>query len=123
MAEKTKQELQKELAEIEELENKVESKKSTLEYKKMEVPFKVGKAYLFRTITYFTVGKVKAVVGNFLVFEEKTLSWIADTGRFQQAINDGKLNEVEPVDVEGGLNINSIVDYYSWIHSLPRIQK
>lgn len=123
MTEKTKAELLKELEELEKLENEVQEKKSALEYKKLEVPFKVGEKYFIRTVTYFTIGEIAAVVGQFIVFKKDTISWIADTGRFQQAINDGVLNEVEPVSVEGGVNVNSITDYFLWKHALPRSQK
>ena len=118
---KTKEELQKELEELEKLEGKVQEKKSTLEYKKLEVPFQVGSNYFIRTVTYFSTGKVKAVVGQFLVLEEA--AWIADTGRFMQAIMEGKLSEVEPVMVDMFINLNSITDAFVWKHKLPREQK
>lgn len=118
---KTKEELQKELEELEALEQKVESKKSDLQYKKMETPFKVGDAYFIRTVTYFATGKVKAIVGNFLVLDDA--AWIADTGRFREAIMKGVLNEVEPVEVDMFVNVNSITDAFIWKHKLPREQK
>jgi hypothetical protein len=95
------------------LENKTEVSNN-------ETPFEIGKAYFIRTVTYHLVGKVKRIVGNFVEFEEDTTSWIADSGRFNEAINEGKLNEVEPVKVIGGINLSSIVDYFEWVHKLPR---
>ncbi len=121
MADKTKVELLKELKELEELENKVEVKKSNLQYKNQEVPFQVGKNYFIRTVTYFVTGKVKAISGHFLVLDEG--AWIADTGRFSNAIDEGKLNEVEPVSVDIFVNLNSISDAFIWKHELPRKQK
>ena len=87
-----------------------------------EVPFEVGEAYFFRTVTYHTVAKVKKIVGNFLVLEEA--SWIADSGRFGEFINDGKVyestsSEVEPIEVPVIININSIVDAFVWHHKMP----
>lgn len=82
------------------------------------VPFKVGKKYYIRTVTYHVTGKVKKIVGGFLVLEDA--AWIADSGRFNEAINNGTLNEVEPVDVQVYLNLNSITDGYEWNHKLPR---
>ena len=38
-------------------------------------------------------------------------AWIADSGRFMDAIKKGELNEVEPVG-EAMININSIVDMF-----------
>jgi hypothetical protein len=119
--EEAKEKLKKELKELEDLEQKVSDKKSDLEYKKLSVPFKVGQAYFIRTVTYFATGKVKAIVGNFLVLEDA--AWIADTGRFREAIMKGILNEVEPVEVEMFVNINSITDAFDWKHKLPRDQK
>jgi hypothetical protein len=118
---KTKEELEKELAELEALENKVAEKKSAADYKKLEVPFRVGSSYFIRTVTYFATGRVKAIVGQFIVLEDA--AWIADTGRFMQAIMEGKLNEVEPVSVDMFINLNSITDAFVWKHKLPREQK
>ena len=118
---KTKEELLKELQELEDLEKKVQDKKSGIEYKKLEVPFKVGDNYFIRTVTYFATGRVKAIVGQFLVLEDA--AWIADTGRFMEAIMEGKLNEVEPVSVDMFINLNSITDAFVWKHKLPRTQK
>src|SRR5436190_1588605 len=83
-----------------------------------KLPFKLGKKYFIRTVTYFVTGKVKAIKGGFLVLEDA--AWIADTGRFNEAINNGILSEVEPVDVQVFLNISSITDAYDWKHKLPR---
>lgn len=83
-----------------------------------EYPFEVGQSYFIRTVTYHCTGKVKKIVGHFLILEDA--AWIADSGRFNQAINNGNLNEVEPVEVEMGVSIDSIVDYFIWKHKLPR---
>ena len=119
--EKAKEELKKQLSELEELETKVKSKKQSVQFEKMDVPFKIGSCYFIRTVTYFATGRVKAIVGNFLVLEDA--AWIADTGRFKEAIMEGKLSEVEPVEVNMYLNVNSITDAFDWGHKLPRSQK
>jgi len=116
-----KEKLEKELAELDSLEQKVKTKKSAVNYEKLEIPFEIGKAYFIRTITYFATGKVKAIVGQFLVLDEA--AWIADTGRFRDAIVKGILNEVEPVDGDMYLNVQSITDAFPWTHKLPREQK
>lgn len=87
----------------------------------MEYPFKVGEKYFIRTVTYFATGRVKAITGHFLELEDA--AWVADTGRFRQAIMDGVLDEVEPVDVPMYVNINSITDSFLWEKELPREQK
>jgi len=118
---KTKEELQKEIEELDKLEKKVKTKKSALTYKNQDLPFKIGDAYFIRTVTYFATGKVKAIVGQFLILDEA--AWIADTGRFSEAIMKGILNEVEPVEVDMFVNVNSITDAFVWKHKLPRDQK
>ena|SRR3990167_7677598 len=87
-----------------------------------EVAFEIGEKYFIRTVTYHLVGQVEKIKGNFIIFKKGTMSWIADTERFMDAINDGKLKEVEPVSVSGGVNINSITDFFVWEHPLPRTQ-
>lgn len=80
----------------------------------------IGKKFFFRTVTYHLTGKVKKVIGSILELEDA--AWIADSGRFMDAIKSGKLNEVEPVGT-AFLNINSITDFFPWIHKLPLEQK
>lgn len=80
----------------------------------------VGKKLLIRTVTYFSVGKVEQVQDGFIKLS--TASWVADTGRFHNAIKDGKLNEVEPVG-EMYVSLGSIVDMFPWQHELPTEQK
>lgn len=118
---KTKEELLKELQELEDLEKRVNSKKDALKFKNQELPFKVGDAYFIRTVTYFATGRIKAIVGQFLVLEDA--AWIADTGRFSDAIAKGVMNEVEPVTTEMFVNTQSITDAFPWNHSLPRERK
>lgn len=86
----------------------------------METPFAIGEKYFIRTVTYHTVGRVKNIIGNFLILEDS--SWIADSGRFMNAIKEGTLNEVEPTG-ETILNIETIVDAFQWRHDLPTSQK
>ena len=83
-----------------------------------QIPFKIGEAYFFRTVTYHAAGKIKTIIGKFLVLEEAAC--IANSRRFQQALMDGVLNEVELVDVEMYLNIDSIVDAFLWKKPLLR---
>lgn len=121
MSGKTKEDLLKELAELEKLEKKVVSKRGKIKYEKLDLPFEVGDAYFIRTVTYFATGRVKAIVGSFLVLEDA--AWIADTGRFSAALAKGVMSEVEPVDTEMFVNTGSITDAFPWKHKLPREQK
>jgi len=80
----------------------------------------VGRKWFIRTVTFHLVGEVTARSGEFLVL--KDASWVADSGRFMQAIKDGTLSEVEPVG-EALVNTASIVDAFPWRHDLPKSQK
>ena len=84
-------------------------------------PFVIGGKYFIRTVTYFATGEVVAIHGDFL--ELTDAAWIADTGRFREAIMQGVLNEVEPVEVPMYVNMNTISDAFVWSHALPRTQK
>lgn len=71
-------------------------------------------------IHYHLVGKIVKRIGKFL--ELKDASWIADSGRFMNAIKEGKLNEVEPVG-QAFVNLESVTDMFPWKHALPKEQK
>ena len=83
-------------------------------------PFEIGGCYFFRTVTYFATGRVVAIHGDFIELEDG--AWVADTGRFQEAIMQGVLSEVEPVDVPMYVNMNTITDAFVWKTELPRKQ-
>ena len=80
----------------------------------------VGEKWFFRTVTYHCVGEVKKIVGRFAHL--KTASWIADSGKFSTAIKDGTLSEIEFVG-EMFVNLDTVVDFFPWTHSLPKTTK
>jgi len=80
----------------------------------------VGKKFFLRTVTYHLVGRVTKRVGNFLELREA--SWVADSGRFMQAIKEGTLEEVEPVGT-AYINLDSVTDFFPWDHELPKEQR
>ncbi len=59
-----------------------------------EHPYKIGAIYLIRTVTMIDTGRLVAVTTQELVLEDA--AWIADTGRFADALKNCKFNEVEP---------------------------
>ena len=67
----------------------------------------IGGKFFFRTVTYHMVGKVIKRLGTFLELEDA--SWVADSGRFMNAIKDGVLREVEPVGQQW-VNLSTVVD-------------
>ena len=80
----------------------------------------IGFKWYIRTVTYHLVGKVTKRVGQFLVLEGA--SWVADSGRFMNAIKEGTLSEVEPVG-KALVSLPAIVDVFPWKHSLPSKQQ
>ena len=80
----------------------------------------IGKKYFFRTVTFHWVGKVEKKIGDF--FELSGASWVADSGKFMQAITEGTLHEVEPVG-KAFVNIKTVTDFIPWKHALPTEQK
>lgn len=85
-------------------------------------PYKVGKNYFIRTVTFYYTGRLVRVLANELVLEE--VAWIADTGRFSDALVSGDFSEVEPFQAgEIIIGRGSIVDASEWQKPLPRTQK
>lgn len=92
---------------------------------KNELPFEIGTAYLFRTITYHALGRVKSIVGKFLILEEA--GWVADTGRYSDAC-EGRMmeltsSEFEPVMRPYIINSDHITDSVTYPYELPRAVK
>ena len=84
-------------------------------------PWAIGKNYLIRTVTMIQTGRLVAVTEHELVVEDA--AWIADTGRFADALKTGKFNEVEPFpDGQVIIGRGAIVDAVQ-IHITPRTQK
>lgn len=83
--------------------------------------WKIGEIYLIRTVTMIDTGKLVAFNEHELVLEDA--AWIADTGRFADAIKKAEFNEVEPFpDGEVIIGRGSIIDAVK-IKKSPRSQK
>jgi hypothetical protein len=84
----------------------------------------IGKNFFFRTVTYHIVGRVVTAFdtnsGTFLRLEDA--SWVANSGRFMQALRDGDIDEVEPVG-HAFLNLDTVTDFFPWVHDLPTEQR
>ena len=81
--------------------------------KKKTFGWQIGKLYLIRTVTFFYVGRLVALDEHELVLEDA--AWVADTGRFAEALATGKLTEVEPYP-DGPVLIGrgALVDAAEW---------
>jgi hypothetical protein len=93
---------------------------------KLEI-FSEGEKVYIRTVTHHQVGEVVGVsdVGNTTFVVLKNASWIADSGRWHDALKDGfKDNaEIEPEQGLVAVNVGSIIDINEWVHALPTKQQ
>lgn len=114
----------KEIAQIESLLKKLKDSKTDnieMEIKQPELPFKIGKSYLIRTVTHYYTGSLSEISGKFLILDQ--CAWIADTGRFMDAIKNGKFNEIEPMGNSVIVNSDAIIDAVIVEFKLPVDQK
>lgn len=83
--------------------------------------WEIGKNYLIRTVTMIDTGRLVAVTNQELILEDA--AWIADTGRFSDAVKNCAFGEVEPFP-SGRVIIGrgSVIDAIC-INELPRDKK
>ena len=84
-------------------------------------PYKIGQAYLIRTVTCYYTGCLISVLPQELVLEKA--AWIPDTGRFYDALKTGALKEVEPIPGLVIVGRGAVVDAIEWSTALPESQK
>lgn len=56
--------------------------------------YDIGGLYMFRTVTHIITGRLVSVHKDGMRVTDA--AWIADTGRFTQAVASGDFSEVEP---------------------------
>jgi hypothetical protein len=85
-------------------------------------PYQVGKNYFIRTVTHHLTGQLVKITLKELVLEKA--AWIADDGRFHDALKTGILNEVEPFpqDEQVIVGRGALIDAVVWKHELPSAQ-
>ena len=83
--------------------------------------FTVGTQYLIRTVTMYYTGLLASITDTDIVLSKA--AWIADTGRFHDALKTGSLNEVEPFIHDVIVPRSAIIDATQWDHALPEVQK
>jgi hypothetical protein len=82
--------------------------------------WQIGKLYFIRGVTLYYVGRLIAIDDHFATLDQ--CAWVADTGRFSEALKTGKLNEVEPFpDGEVKIGLGSICDASVWTGKAQRI--
>ena len=81
----------------------------------------IGTKYLIRTVTHYYTGRLVAVTDTDLVLAGA--AWIADMGRFSDALKNGTLNVVEPFPGNAIVFRGGLIDAAEWNHELPKAQK
>ena len=80
-------------------------------------PYHFGRAYLVRTVTNYFSGRLLGIYEHELVLENA--AWIADTGRFSEALKTGVMSEVEPIPGQVIIGRGAIVDACEWPEGKP----
>ncbi len=81
----------------------------------------VGKCYLIRTVTMMYTGRLVQITETDFLLEDA--AWIADSGRYANALETGELSEVEPYPDKVSISRVAYVDAALWHHPLPRETK
>ena len=84
---------------------------------------KVGQKLFIRSVTHHYTGLCVRVTKRAIVLTHA--AWIADDGRFSDAMQRGTLSEVEPYRAETEVSVyhSAILDVSVWAHELPSEQK
>ena len=81
-------------------------------------PVRLGASVFIRTVTMYYTGRIVELTERAIVLDEA--AWIADTGRFSNALKSGVLGEVEPYHGPVAINADHVLDVTEWGHALPR---
>lgn len=76
-----------------------------------------GQAVFIRTVTYHYTGRITRVDPNFIDLADA--AWVADSGRWANALTTGTLSEVEPYPGNVIISRAAVVDISPWNHDLP----
>ena len=80
-------------------------------------PLRVGNAVFIRTVTMYYTGRVEEINKDSILLSDA--AWIADAGRFSEALKTGNLNEVEPFPLPVEISRGAVVDVTTWNFPLP----
>ena len=105
-------------SELQEKVKELEKKKNSVGKKEVGV-WVIGENYFIRTVTMALCGKLVQVTEQELVLE--SAAWVADTGRFNNFLENGTPSEVEPFP-EGRVIVGrgGLIDACIWNHELLR---
>lgn len=84
-------------------------------------PIRMGNAVLIRTVTTYVLGRVVEIDRELGMVVLEDAGWVADTGRFGQCLEKGKVNEYERApDGIASVGLSAIADSFNWAHDLPK---
>jgi hypothetical protein len=85
-------------------------------------PYVIGERYYIEQVTKYFTGRLVALTDNEFILDQ--CAWIADTGRYAQAMQSGNFSDVEPFP-DGLVFVarNATVMVRPWSLVLPRSQK
>ncbi len=81
----------------------------------------MSKKVFIRTVTHHFTGRLVYFDKQMLKLSDA--AWIADDGRFADALKTGNFSEVEPYPNEVYVGRGGIIDISEFLHDLPRVQK
>jgi len=96
-------------------------KEDAVSIKERKGAWTIGEKYIIRTVTMIQTGRLVYADDRELILEDA--SWIADTGRWSDAIASGSLNEIEPFEDDVIVGRSAVIDATIWKHALPRTKK
>lgn len=84
-------------------------------------PIRLESKVIIRTVTMYYTGRIVELTKDEIVLSDA--AWIADSGRWHQALEKGELAEVEPYPGVVSVARGAVVDVSPWNHELPRKAK
>ena len=86
-----------------------------------ELPFKVGDRVIIRTVTMIDLGVVRAIGRDFFTLDDG--GWVASTGRFNEMLSTGKIDEFERAPSWFLVGRGAVCDLFPWDHEIPKVSK
>jgi len=78
----------------------------------------LGQKVIVRTVTHFHIGTLVAIEGQWLMLDDAL--WVANTGRWHQALEEGKVEEADPFPGRVWVNAYGVIDITPWPHDVSR---
>lgn len=86
-----------------------------------ESPLRSGNKVLIRSVTHYWVGEIVRIGAHEILIKDS--SWIPSTGRWNEVLSTGKLDEVEITPGYVAVMKGAVVDVVFWNHPLPTESK